>query len=317
MNFFFVALISFSAFAQEAPKALDVVPSATVSSRPQMFNRTLKLEDVRIKDEQLQRRDIEAFRNRELRVSGGGGDDVGNGGDELRQEFLFLGEQILEEIDNKELRSKLQGALSIRRVIVVEELSVRRGSEDFKMKSLVVEGFILLDAVAWSPLLGLLAPGNDPRFEMIKLLAEAQGVKVSSDLLLHAWHSLSPRQGLIWCPVVIEKTKLIAQAKDFEASHTASATLAEQEALRLCRVGGYEDCRIAESVERGFGAWAKSYATARGQKYKTDWKSSSEMQQERCEAVRLCEMVHEWAPAGQVRPAAFVTLETEASKSCR
>lgn len=317
MKYFFFLLIPVTALAQEIPKALDLVPVTTISSRPLSFNRALKLEDIRIKDEQLQARDIEAFRSRELRVSGGGGDDVGNGGDELRQEFLFLGEQILEEMDDKELRKKLQGALSINRVLVVEELSVRRGNEDFKMKSLAVEGFILLDAVAWSPLQGLLKPGNDPRFEMIKLLAEAQGVKVKSDLLLHAWHNLSPRQGTIWCPVMIEKSKITSQAKDFEASHASSASLAEQEALRLCRSDGYEDCRIAESVVRGFGAWAKSYAISRGLKYKTEWKSAGEMQQERCEAVRQCEIVHEWAPAGQVRPVAFLALETEASKSCR
>ena len=313
MKYGLILLFSFAAMAQEVPKALDVAPSTMLSADLQRAEPTLKLETIRLDGKQLQASEMQRLRTR----SGGtGGDDVGNGGDELRQEFLFLGEQILQEMGNKELRNKLDAVLTIRRVVAVKNLSVRHGSEEFAMKSVAVEGVILLDAAAWSPIDGLLSPGHDPRFEILKLMTEAQGLKSKAELLLHAWHSLSARPGQIWCPVRIEKTKLSSESKDFEAS-AKTAGEAEAAAVALCSRQSYEDCRIAETSVRGFGAWAKPYAKARGQKYKAELKTSAELMQERCEAVRQCEMVHEWAPAGQVRPAAFVTLESEANKSCR
>jgi hypothetical protein len=309
-------LLCLNAIAQEAPKAIDVTPSEVITLERSNSEDTLKLDAIVLDGKQLQASQIQDLRTRELRVSGGsGGDDVGNGGDELRQEFLFLGEQILQEMDNKELRNKLEGVLNIRRVIVVNNLSVRRGGEEFAMKSVAVEGVILLDAAAWSPLDGLLSANHDPRFEMLKLMAEAQGLVSYETRLLHSWHALSPRGGQIWCPVQIEKTKIATQAKDFEAT-ASSVAQAEEAALAQCRDQNYQDCRIAESSVRGFGV-ARPYAKARGFRYQAALKTVAELKQERCEAVRQCEMVHEWAPAGQVRPAAFSTLESEASKSCR
>ena len=313
MKYGLILLFSLAAMAHEVPKALDVAPSTVFSVDLQRAEPTLKLDTILLDGKQLQTSEMQRLRSR----SGGtGGDDVGNGGDELRQEFLFLGEQMLQEMGNKELRNKLEGVLNIKRVLAVKNLSVRRGNEEFSMKSVAVEGVILLDAAAWSPIDGLLSPGHDPRFEILKLMAEAQGLKSKADLLLHSWHSLSARPGQIWCPVRIEKAKLTSESKDFEAS-AKSASEAEKAALALCTSQSYEDCRIAETSVRGFAAWAKPYAKARGQKYKAELKTSAELMQERCEAVRQCEMVHEWAPPGQVRPAAFVTLETEANKSCR
>ncbi len=313
MKYCWLMLFSLMAIAEEAPKALDVSPSTTLSARLQLSEATLKLDAILLDGKQLQSTEIQNLRTR----SGGtGGDDVGNGGDELRKEFLFLGDQILQEMEHKELRNKLEAVLNIRRVLVVNSLSVRRGNEEFKMKSVAVEGVILLDAAAWSPIDGLLSPGHDPRFEMLKLMAEAQGLNSTEEQLLHSWHVLSPRQGQIWCPVQIERTKLSVITKDFEATHATSIAGAEEAALELCQVQGYANCRIAESSVRGFGA-AKPYANVQGQKFRAELKSSSEIKQERCEAVRQCETVHEWAPSGQVRPAAFVTLEREASKSCR
>lgn len=316
MKYGLFILLSLSAFAQEVPKTIDVSTSTVSTLQRQAPQTTLRLEAILIDGKQLQAAQIQDLRTRELRMSGGsGGDDVGNGGDELRQEFLFLGDQILQEMDNKELRNKLEGVLNIRRVIVVKNLSLRRGGEVFDMKSIAVEGVIMLDAKAWSPLDGLLSPTHDPRFEMLKLMAEAQGLKSYETRLMHSWHALSPRGGQIWCPVQMEKTKITAQAKDFEATAN-SAAQAEEAALAQCHKQNYEDCRIAESSVRGFGV-ARPYAKARGYKYLTAMKTAAELKQDRCEAVRQCEMVHEWAPAGQVRPAAFSSLESEASKSCR
>lgn len=309
-------LLSLSAFAQEVPKALDVSASTLRTLRPQAPDEGLKLESILLDGKPLREAQLQDLRTRELRLSGGsGGDDVGNGGDELRQEFLFLGDQILQEMANKELRNQLEGVLNIRRVIVVQNLVIRRGGEELAMKSVAVEGVILLDAAAWSPLDGLLSPTHDPRFEMLKLMAEAQGLKSYETRLMSSWNSLSPRRGQIWCPVQIVKTKMTTESRDFEAS-SQSASEAEEAALAQCAGQHYEDCRLVESSVRGFGV-ARPYAKARGFKYGAALKTSAELAQERCEAVRQCEAVHEWAPSGQVRPAAFVSLEAEASKSCR
>lgn len=245
-----------------------------------------------------------------------GGDDVGNGGDEVRYEFLELVKEMLPKLSSGSLRSQLEAVANIRHLVVVEGLGLQSAREAVSVKSYVSEGIIFLDALAWSTSDGLLSRNVDPRFEVLKLLAEAAGGGVSLNILLQQWHGLDARSGKIWCPLIQSRQQLKRVAVDV-AKSDVDASNAELMAMAECRAQHLVDCRVASTIRRGRGAGWVTETTVRG--WREAWvnKSAAQLKQGRCDAIRACEQVHEWAPNGQVSPAAYLALDQASQQDCR
>lgn len=242
-----------------------------------------------------------------------GGDDVGNGGDELRQEFLALAQTILDESGSHSLQHALQSTLSIYRVIVVSNLSIQSGNELVPVRSTVAEGLIFLDAQAWDPSNGLLSNQHDPRYEILKLMNLAAGSVVKEEELVMAWNKQQRKQGKIWCPFYSTNVGSVRTKKEFMLKGlNASAT--EDALMNLCNGQGLIDCRVAKVITRGSGQYE---TTVTGFEVRVSKKSRSQLNEEKCEAARSCEIVYEWAPAGQVSLPDYSTLAQEVEKSCR
>jgi hypothetical protein len=300
-------LVANLSFASQKSEILDIRYNHKINLN--LIRKDIKLEDLRIKGKELSAKEISNLRERH---SAGGGDDVGNGGDELRQEFLRIGLEIIEE----GALAYLYPALDIDKIVVVNELKIIRFGDETRLKSIVIEGIIFLDAKSWDPHDGLLSKNHDPRYQMIQMMTDALNIKLSESDKLKAWHSLEARKSTIWCPAEISNHKVEIIFKEFRAEGLSSGE-AEAYALTKCREEGLQNCRIKESIVRGFMSWSKNHAVAIGQKNSEVPKTSQEIKQDQCKALRACEQIYEWAPQGQIKPSDFGLIEKEATKICR
>lgn len=316
-----VMLVAGFAYGQASIPTIDTTLSARVSgagtaepladlSRPSLGHiRRAGREFTPEENQQL------LIRSKRIERSGGaGGDDVGNGGDELRQEFLSLAQQVLTEAGSARLAKLLGSVLSIYRVIAIEDLSLQSGDERVPVRAAVSEGIIFLDTAAWDPLSGLLSPLHDPRYEMLKLMNLAAGSPATDEELVLAWNKLLPRAGKIWCPHSSTSTSEKRLKKEFNFSEGLNAEATQNFLMKLCQLQKLVDCRVAKIITRGNGTHD---VTVTGYELSLASKSRSDLQKERCRAAHACETTYEWAPRGQISPADYANLSREVGRSCR
>ena len=251
--------------------------------------------------------------NRLLRTGGGGGDDVGNGGDELRSEFLRIAEGMLTKVENSVLKQQLASIVTINRVITVEALAIHSGSENIPVRATVAEGLIILDAAAWNPQTGLLSQAFDPRYEMLRLINMAAGSPARDAELVVIWNKLEPISGRIWCPHYPSRIGESRRRREFEAKGL-NAELAEQMAMTACQSNNLVDCRRSRVFTGSGGLYE---VTVSGFAVSMANKTRAQMAAEACQAIHSCESVYEWAPRGQVSPSDFSALAGEAERTCR
>lgn len=231
---------------------------------------------------------------------GAGGDDVGNGGDELRLAILQIGHVWSDEFP------VLTPFLEARRILVVPELSVAGAPVDH----VVVEGVLLLDRATWD---GLLTNTFDARLVVARMLFELSGISVSEESLMRAWAKLPLSGGSIVCGHMDPATVARVSTQDFPARASLDA---EAKALAACRAQGLVECRVAESAIVGFGSSRTASVVARGQLRQSRPATAAQVRAARCESIRSCEQAYEWAPAGQVGPADFARLGRAARETC-
>lgn len=312
----FLLLLSTTGHAQTTPPTVDAPSNTTLRRRepsPFLTNPSRpQTENIRVNGRSLTAEELRVLLERVLKKSGGGGDDVGNGGDELRQEFLELAQTTLREA-GEEIMGQLQSTLDIRRIVVVNNLEVQSGRESIPVRAVVSEGIILLDSQAWDPVQGLLGTAHDPRLEMLRLMNSAANNPLIEATIMQAWSRLSPRGGRIWCPFYQARIGERRVKREFNRSGPSAQAL-ENSLMLSCQASHLAECRVSRVITRGSGTYEM---TVTGFEVRVAEKPRSAMQAERCQAVRGCEAAYDWAPRGQISPADFSDLSNEIEQACR
>lgn len=314
-------LISSHIEAQTTSGAVDTTRPVSISRSEEVDAPLLDISRPSISNI---RRDGKSFTNQESREllirserierSGGdGGDDVGNGGDELRQAFLAMAQKMLEESRDSKIQQSLQSTLSIYKVIVVNNLSIVSGRDVIPVRATVAENIIFLDSKAWDPEGGLLSEQHDPRYEVLRLMNLAAGSPLQDEDLVVAWNKLHRKSGKIWCPFYPTSTGFSRNKKEF-VLRGLNSEATENALMGVCQSHNLVDCRVAKVITRGNGLYEM---TVTGFEISISGKSKSQQKEEKCEAARLCETIYEWAPRGQVSPGDYSSLANEVEKSCR
>lgn len=259
------------------------------------------------------------------RVSGG--DEVGNGGDDLRLNFIKLSDQIIKDSPDIQSNDKalklLKKTISISSIFVVDKLKLNNQS----VPMTVIENSILLDRQSWNSIDGLLSDNLDPRLEILRLLAAASGVGFSEEDLLSIYSTLpfyvSPNTGAKkavapWCAIKSSSEKIEKTEKTFTKSSANNAEEVIAMALKACLDDkNIHECRILEVKQSGFVGFEKFKATAQGFIYNKKSLSKADMKAERCLELQRCSSMYELAPTGQIESTSFSELDNEINSSCR
>lgn len=256
-----------------------------------------------------------------------GGDEVGNGGDEIRLNFIKISEKMINDSSDIQKDDKsakiLKQTINISNIFVVDELKV----DGALVPMTLVENKILLDRQSWNTINGLLADKVDPRLEILRLVFTASQIVYSEESLLSIYASLpfytSPANGqkksvAPWCAVKTSNEKIEKTEKTFSKSSSKSAKAASSEALQACtQENNVFECRIIEVKQSGFAGFMKFKATAQGLIYNKKSLSRDEVRQERCLELQRCSNMYELAPTGQIQGSSFLQLDQEISATCR
>lgn len=255
-----------------------------------------------------------------------GGDEVGNGGDELRLNFIKLSKQIVKDSPDIQKDDKalllLKNTISISNIFVVDQLKIDGNLTPMA----VVEKSILLDRQSWNSLNGLLADNMDPRLEIIRLLSTASGVNYSEDDLLAIYASMpfyvSPNNGekksvAPWCVIKSSSEKIEKIEKTFVKTSAHNPEEVKELVLKACSENkNVHECRILELKQSGFAGFVKFKATAQGFIYNKKNLSTAEIKAERCLELQRCSSMYELAPTGQIQSSSFMQLDKEISATC-
>lgn len=258
------------------------------------------------------------------RVSGG--DEVGNGGDEIRLNFIKISEKIVHDSSdiqkNDKTIKRLKQTISISNIFVVDELKI----DGALTPMAAVENKILLDRQSWNTVNGLLADKLDPRLEILRLVFTASEIKFSEEDLLSIYASLpfytSPSNGdkksvAPWCALKSSNAKIERIEKTFAKASSNNAAEATREALNACALEkDVSDCRILEVKQSGFAGFLKYKATAQGLIYTQKSSSQADLKAERCLELQRCSNMYELAPTGQIQSAGFNELDQEINSAC-
>ncbi|MFT6070742.1 MAG: hypothetical protein ACJAT2_000697 [Bacteriovoracaceae bacterium] len=256
----------------------------------------IPLEKLRFKVHRVKREEIQ----RRLRS---GGDDVGNGGDEIRRQIL----NNLEEIKKEAGPGYQLPDLSTRGLALVEGLEFNGVS----YPAIKTDDGILIDRLIYKKL-------SQSKKDLRILLLDLLFIKADQpDLALSIYSSLSPKMGLTpYCHETFPLHKLLKNPSSESFKGTDSMELLSKQALRICTEKGLNECRIIETGKSGFGSWAKNFATYQGYKYETMALSSSDKKRLSCELAKKCEQVYELAPLRQIKPSAFKEIDQKIEKLC-
>lgn len=233
----------------------------------------------------------------------GGGDDVGNGGDEIRRKILQELEQIKAEVGP----GYQIPDLSTRGLAIVSGLELA----GIKYPAVKTTEGILIDREAFKK---LIASKVDLRILILDLLFIDSDRK---DLALTIYSSLGPKKGLVpFCHSNYPDHLLIKSpfTKTFKGSESMKAL--SKNALSACRDIGLEECRVIETGKSGFAKWATNFAVYQGHRYSAKRLTSSESKNMACELAKKCEQVYELAPLSQVGANDFRELESQIDSQC-
>lgn len=241
----------------------------------------IPLEAIKFSTGKLQRSEVES----RLRS---GGDDVGNGGDEIRR-------QILDALPE----------LSTKNIAVVSNLSF---NEETEVAIHSTEGILLNREVFQE----LISKKLDFRFTLLEVLHVGDRNKALD--LYSDMKELGKRTP--YCQKEPSQYKFHkTEFSDTIKGEESTVTLSDL-ALIQCEERGLYECRIKETGRKGFASSAKNFATYIGFKIEKLKKSKTELKESRCLLLKKCEEVFELAPIGQITMEAFDKLELEIQKQC-
>jgi hypothetical protein len=238
-----------------------------------------------------------------IRLSSGG-DDVGNGGDEIRR-------QILNEIDH--IKKEVGAAynipdLSTKGLVVVDKLELNGKS----YPAINTTKGIVINRKGW---INLMVNHIDIRILLLNLLL----IEDQTDQKALMIYSILSRQGekTPYCSETIPSHLLIktSQTKTFRGEE--SSELLSSKALNECQnTTLLFECRILETGKKGLANWAKNFATYQGVEYSSKKLNRSEKKDKACQLAKSCELTYELAPIGQVSLEAFSEVDSRIEKFC-
>lgn len=228
-----------------------------------------------------------------------GGDDVGNGGDHLRQQFYSE----LREV-GEALSLQIPAYKNILAVTGIGQplMRVSYGKEN------QMEDLILLDR----EIIGQAQKMNrDLRHLIVEVLLP--GHKNPESL----YQGLNAKEGRPLCYFDFSKEVEERKHQDFKTVHKTSATKAREEAIEECRDRGLSGCFIFSQEHSGMFGNLKHRVTARGYSISQKSLNADQRKQLTCEATLKCEELTFSAPFGQVSPEDFSEISELVQKNCR
>jgi hypothetical protein len=166
----------------------------------------------------------------------------------------------------------------------------------------------------------------DPRFEILRLMHLAAKVPVNDEELTAIYSSLAiyiaPNNGQAahvapWCSVNLSSLTVDKVAETFKESHSSDESIARQRALATCHNKGLKECRVKETIRKGFLGKSSFHVTVQGMRYSSRHKTGSELAQETCRELQRCELMYELAPVGQIPPGGANEMMKKVEETCR
>lgn len=241
----------------------------------------------------------------------GAGDDVGNGGDHLRKEFIFAANALLEEINSSELTEEAKKIININRVKIVQEITGNYLGNQIVLLSKAHNGYILLTDEFIDVL-----ENSDPRYEILKLILSALGRDESSAKEIYAKLNILKNERLApYCMIYDLENIISIEQKDVTIKSSESESSAISQAKFECE-SKYLDCYKKESMYKGFLFSGSYNATYSGKEVNLIKANENQIKEFQCIQLKSCESLYELAPFGQVRPKDFKKLDLKIQNSC-
>ena len=306
-----MVLIFQTAFCHEGQKFHFVVSDAMILNGP-------------VKQEQLYFKNRNKLINIQKRYALMGGDDVGNGGDNLRKKFILESEKILEELNHvleKYDVDKLKRVLDIKYIKVMEELQICQNNTCIHTPHAVAEGMIFLDKNAWGSSNGILNNKTDYRNLLIYLMVKSVEENISMDEANFHYSELRPlRKKGSYTPycdmrIISQKVEKIPRALSIHR-HKTDVDKAKKIAMDECQNKKLRGCYISDSGYGGFLKWTSYYAQATGYEFISSIKTEKEIRFNKCEKLKQCESLFENAPLGQIKSKDFRILDSLIEENC-
>lgn len=251
------------------------------------------------------------------------GDDVGNGGDSIRELFIRTGKKLIEQL-NEELDrfsdDKLLAVLDIKQIKIIKNLESCSPMLCLKTSFAVADNMIYLNKDDWDIASGFIHTRIDRRNLMIYLIVKAAGYSFTMDEANALYSKLSTESSnQKFLPPFCDQ-RIITYTVE-KIPHTTSLykhkidKVAKEMALTECRENGLQDC-YTNSKYGGFAVWTNYQATATGYQYLFTAKNKKELKKDRCQKLKACELVYEIAPWGQVSLEDFQKLDQMIESQC-
>ncbi|MCR9205084.1 MAG: hypothetical protein NXH75_10930 [Halobacteriovoraceae bacterium] len=233
--------------------------------------------------------------NLEKQLQRRSGDDVGNGGDHLRQIFY---------LELKEVAEHFQFPYpKIEELIVVEDLGRPLLRTHYKNENL-----LLLDKDLIS---GAIKAKRDLRPLMVEVLFPGHKDYLS------LYQNLPVKNGRPLCFFDFSHDMELRTPKDFKGHDKESAEKARSMAMNKCRQNGLKGCFIYSQEQSGFLGKLLHKVVVRGYVINTKVLSSAERKNLACKAAVQCEELTFSAPFGQVSPEEFNEITDLIQNNCR
>jgi len=256
-----------------------------------------------------------------------GGDDVGNGGDEIRQKFLTISRQLLSEYskasNSLQKLDEIEKGLTTAMILVVDDLKVK----EIKIPAMAVQHYIFLDRATWNTVDGLLSDKLDPRLEIFRLLTDSFGLIFKDEELVRLYASLSfytsPNTGekihaTPWCPLNLSDEKIEKTPETIIQTSETDPEGLKAAALDVCeKEKKLNECRVLELKHGGFAMWVKYKVVVQGFSYKKVKLTKEDQLKEQCLELQRCSTLFELAPTGQISASGFSSLDEQINLSCQ
>jgi hypothetical protein len=233
--------------------------------------------------------------NLERQLERRSGDDVGNGGDHLRQVFYLEMKSVAEFFQFSYPR--------IEQMIVVDNLGRPLMRTHFKG-----EDYLLLDRELISH---AIHKGRDLRPLMIQTLFPGHKDYLS------LYQNLPMSKGRPLCFFDYTHEMEIRIAKDFKGHHETDPVKARELAMKECREKKLKGCFVFSQEQSGFLGTLLHRVVVRGYEVNTKVLNKSERQKLACKAAIQCEELTFSAPFGQVSPEEFSDITALIEENCR
>lgn len=236
----------------------------------------------------------ELKKNLENQLERRSGDDVGNGGDHLRQVFFQELKEVAEHFNFQTPK--------IQQLIVVENLGRPLLRTEYKSESL-----LLLDKEIISE---AIAANRDLRAMMVQVLFPGHKDYLS------LYQNLPPKSGRPLCFFNFTQDLEVRIAKDFKGHHEESPEKAREIAMGLCKSEKLKGCFVFSQEHSGFLGNLLHRVVVRGYEVKTRVLDQKERKNLACKAALQCEELTFSAPFGQVLPEDFSDISALIEENC-